>query len=245
MRLASFFLVSLALHSGALIYPIAFNARTAQPPIAVTILPLESTAGGGGGSAGKAQSAARAMPSPTKPTDDASADKNTVSESVPMPSPVEVAAKINQANIALAAATSVAEITSTAGGSGSAGHGTGGNGFGTNDGTGSGSGSGIGSSQNGSLFTQARYSETPKPPYPESARRENREGRVLLRVLIDDQGKTKSVEVNRSSGHDALDGAAVEAIKRWRFYPARAGATAVESWVSIPIDFRLTDVKNY
>jgi TonB family protein len=244
MRLASFFLVSLALHTGALIYPIAFNAHTAQPPIAVTILPLESSASGVGGSAGKAKSAARAMPSPTKRTDEAIADKKTVSDSVPTPSPVEVAAKINQANIALAGATSVTEIISAAGGSGWAGHGTGGNGFGSSE-TGSGSSSGTGSSQNGSLFTQARYSDTPKPPYPESARRENREGRVLLRVLIDDQGKTKSVEVNRSSGHDALDGAAAEAIKRWRFYPARAGATPVESWVSIPIDFRLTDVKNY
>lgn len=136
----------------------------------------------------------------------------------------------------------VADGTSTSGGGTSPGYGTGGNGYGSN-GTTTGNGTGIGSGQIGSLFTQARYSDTPKPNYPESARRENREGRVLLRVLIDDQGKTKAVEINRSSGHNALDGAAAEAIKRWRFVPARAGETAVESWVSIPIDFHLTDVK--
>jgi TonB family protein len=244
MRLASFFTISLALHVGALVYPIAFHGWKQEPPIAVTILPIESVAGAVGVKAGKAKSAAGGMTSRAKGADEAVADTKAVSESVPTPSPVEVAAKTNEANIALAGTTSVAEITYTVGGSASAGHGTGGNGFGSN-GTGSASGSGPGSSRNGSLFTQARYSDTPKPAYPESARRENRQGRVLLRVLIDDQGKTKSVEVNRSSGHDALDGAAAEAIERWRFYPARAGETAVESWVSIPIDFRLTDVKNY
>jgi len=244
MRLASFFLVSLALHSGALVYPIAFNSRLEQQPIAVTILPMESVAGGVSGKGGNGKLAARGMTSRTKQADSAVADTKAVSESVSTPSPIEVAAKTDETNIALAGMMSVAEITSTAGGSGSAGHGTGGNGFGAT-GTGSGSGSGTGSSQNGLAFTQARYSDTPKPAYPESARRENREGRVLLRVLIDDQGKTKSVEVNRSSGNDTLDGAAAEAIKRWHFYPARAGETPVESWVSIPIDFRLMDLKNY
>ena len=243
MRLASFFLVSLALHTGALVYLIAFDARIAQAPMAVTILPLESAAGGVSGTAENRKSPPRAMTAKTTRTDVANTGTKAFSEAVPTSSPVEVAAKTNAMNVTLAATTAVADGTSIAGGSATPGHGTGGNGFGTN-GTGSGSGTGTGSSQNGSLFTHARYSDTPKPAYPESARRENREGRVLLRVLIDAQGKTKSVEINRSSGDDALDGAAAEAIKRWRFYPARAGDTPVESWVSIPIDFRLTDVKN-
>jgi TonB family protein len=244
MRLASFFTISLALHIGALVYPIAFHSWKQEPPIAVTILPIESVAGGVGGKEGNAKSAARGMTSRTKRADEAIADTKTVSESVPNPSPVEVSEKTNHANIALAGTTSVAEITYTVGGSGLAGHGTGGNGF-DSSGARPGGGNGTVSSQSGLAFTQARYSDTPKPAYPESARRENREGRVLLRVLIDDQGKPKSVEINRSSGHDALDGAAAEAIKRWRFSPARAGETPVESWVSVPIDFRLTDLKNY
>jgi len=94
------------------------------------------------------------------------------------------------------------------------------------------------------MSAPARYSDTPKPAYPESARREGREGRVLLRVLIDDQGETKAVEVSRSSGSDALDQAATSAIKRWRFHPARSGDQPIESWVSVPIEFRLTDAKN-
>lgn len=94
------------------------------------------------------------------------------------------------------------------------------------------------------MSSPARYGDTPKPAYPESARREGSEGRVLLRVLIDDQGEAKAVEVSRSSGSDALDQAATSAIKRWRFHPARSGDQPIESWVSIPIDFRLTDAKN-
>jgi protein TonB len=109
-------------------------------------------------------------------------------------------------------------------------------------GTGSGSGNGQGSSENG-ILSQARYRDTPRPDYPESARREGREGRVLLRVLVDDQGRSKQVEINSSSGSAALDGAAAEAISRWRFHPARRGDQPVESWLRIPIEFRLADAK--
>ena len=64
---------------------------------------------------------------------------------------------------------------------------------------------------------------------------------MLLRVLVDNQGRSKEVEINRSSGSDALDRAAAEAIKRWRFYPARHGDKVVESWLRVPIEFRLDD----
>ena len=119
------------------------------------------------------------------------------------------------------------------------------NGFGS-----SGSGCGTsatdqGSSGNGTASTQARYRDTPRPDYPESARREGREGRVLLRVLVDDQGRSKQVEINSSSGSEALDRAAAEAIKRWRFHPARYGDKPVESWLRIPIEFRLADAKSW
>jgi protein TonB len=108
----------------------------------------------------------------------------------------------------------------------------------------SGGGHGTGSSAGGSPFVQARYRNTPQPAYPENARREGRQGRVLLHVLIDEQGKSKTVEVTRSSGSAALDHAATEAISHWRFHPALAGEKPVETWVTIPIDFRLMDERN-
>jgi protein TonB len=111
-------------------------------------------------------------------------------------------------------------------------------------GTGSGRKDGQGSTENGIALTRARYRDTPRPEYPESARREGREGRVLLRVLVDDQGRTRTVEIKGSSGSDALDRAAAEAIRRWRFHPARHGGRPVESWLRIPVEFRLADVKS-
>ena len=111
-------------------------------------------------------------------------------------------------------------------------------------GTGSGSGTGRSDGVGESKFVQASYAYSPKPEYPAPARREGKEGRVLLRVLVDEQGKSKSVEVDNSSGSEALDRAAAEVIKRWRFSPARDGNKSVESWVKIPIDFRLTDAQN-
>ena len=59
------------------------------------------------------------------------------------------------------------------------------------------------------------------------------------------KARPKLVEINRSSGSEALDRAATEAIKHWRFHPARSGDKPVESWVSIPIEFRLEDLRNY
>jgi protein TonB len=47
------------------------------------------------------------------------------------------------------------------------------------------------------------------------------------------------VQVQQSAGHAELDLAAVEAVGRWRFEPARRGRQAVAMWVSIPVRFVL------
>jgi periplasmic protein TonB len=114
---------------------------------------------------------------------------------------------------------------------------------GTGSGTGSGNGEGSGTGQVGAPFTQARYRETPQPHYPDIARRQGKEGRVLLRVLVDEEGMSKVIEVNTSSGHDMLDQAATEALKKWRFVPARASGKPVETWVKVPIEFQLSNSK--
>jgi protein TonB len=62
-------------------------------------------------------------------------------------------------------------------------------------------------------------------------------------VLVDEEGRTKAIEINKSSGHDMLDRAAAEAIKNWRFVPARAGTKPIETWVNVPIEFQLSNAK--
>jgi protein TonB len=127
------------------------------------------------------------------------------------------------------------------GGGGGFGRGSGGTG---NSAAGSGAGTGRIIGNGNGQYTRARTSDAPKPKYPDTARRDGKEGRVLLRVLVNEEGRTASVQVNRSSGVESLDQAALEAIKRWRFSPARLGDRPVESWVRIPIDFRLTDARD-
>jgi protein TonB len=77
------------------------------------------------------------------------------------------------------------------------------------------------------------------PEYPVAARRLGLQGRVVLRVHVGVDGAALSVEVEESSGHAVLDEAAVAAVRGWTFEPAREGECPVESFVSVPIRFRL------
>lgn len=85
----------------------------------------------------------------------------------------------------------------------------------------------------------ADYLHNPKPVYPLAARRRGDQGRVVLRVHVSVQGTAMAVEIGQSSGYSSLDEAARDAVLRWRFVPARRGGEAIESWVVVPIVFRL------
>ena len=85
----------------------------------------------------------------------------------------------------------------------------------------------------------AAYLRNPAPRYPVAARRAGEQGTVTLRVLVTRDGQPARVDVEKSSGSAQLDAAALEAVKVWRFVPARQGTDAIESWVLVPIVFRL------
>jgi len=85
----------------------------------------------------------------------------------------------------------------------------------------------------------AAYLRNPPPRYPLAARRSSEEGTVVLRVLVTVDGSAARVELDRSSGSASLDGAALEAVRSWRFVPARRGAVNIEDWVRVPVVFRL------
>jgi protein TonB len=85
----------------------------------------------------------------------------------------------------------------------------------------------------------ASYLRNPPPRYPLTARRAGEQGTVTLRVLVTTDGLASRVAVEKSSGSPHLDAAALEAVKAWRFTPARQGANSVESWMLVPIVFRL------
>lgn len=85
----------------------------------------------------------------------------------------------------------------------------------------------------------AAYLRNPAPDYPAFAQDQGWEGRVVLRVHVLANGTPDSVEVRTSSGRRMLDSAAVAAVKRWTFVPAKRGDEAVDGWVNVPIDFKL------
>lgn len=85
----------------------------------------------------------------------------------------------------------------------------------------------------------ADYLRNPPPAFPAQSRRIGEQGRVVLRVLVAPGGDAAEVQVRTSSGFERLDHAARDAVRRWKFVPARRGAEPVPAWVLIPISFRL------
>ncbi len=65
------------------------------------------------------------------------------------------------------------------------------------------------------------------------------EGTVMLKVLVGRKGNVLEMEVAQSSNYELLDRAASEAVKSWRFVPARRGDSAVDEWVQVPVAFHL------
>jgi protein TonB len=78
-----------------------------------------------------------------------------------------------------------------------------------------------------------------QPRYPTSARRLGIQGTTLLRVFVAGDGRVTEIAVERTAGHADLDEAAAEAVRRWRFEPARRGDEPVSMWVLLPVEFRL------
>lgn len=80
------------------------------------------------------------------------------------------------------------------------------------------------------------------PSYPEGARQSEREGTVLVYMQVLENGRVGEVNIRKSSGHPDLDQAAIKAVKKWRFVPAKDRDTGqpVSCFTSFPVVFRLT-----
>jgi protein TonB len=85
----------------------------------------------------------------------------------------------------------------------------------------------------------AAYLDNPAPKYPSVSRRLGEQGLVLLRVQVTADGAAESVELQTGSGSNRLDQAALEAVKKWRFVPAKRGEQSVSASVVVPVRFSL------
>ncbi|HXG29639.1 MAG TPA: energy transducer TonB [Nevskiales bacterium] len=85
----------------------------------------------------------------------------------------------------------------------------------------------------------AAYLNNPAPEYPAASRRMGETGEVLLLVQVMPDGSPGEIRLRQGSGYTRLDEAALDAVRRWRFVPARQGDEPVAAWVLVPIRFSL------
>lgn len=77
------------------------------------------------------------------------------------------------------------------------------------------------------------------PTYPAISRRMGEEGKLILRVELDESGRIENARVVDSSGYDRLDNAALDAVKSWQCRPAMRNGEPVRAVALQPFNFVL------
>jgi TonB family protein len=72
----------------------------------------------------------------------------------------------------------------------------------------------------------------PYPPYPSAADKMHVSGSGRFKIIFDERGKAKSVEIVQSTGNRALDSNTIKTLKLWRIAPG------LPCYVIVPIDYR-------
>jgi TonB family protein len=66
---------------------------------------------------------------------------------------------------------------------------------------------------------------------------EGTEGTVVIRALVLSTGAVRSADVTDSSGSEALDRAATETVRGWRFAPATRDGAPIDAYVTLRIRY--------
>jgi protein TonB len=78
------------------------------------------------------------------------------------------------------------------------------------------------------------------PIYPTEERENRVQGTVVLSVDVSAEGTVTNVQVDKPvAGHPAFSGAAIAAVRQWRFEPARSNGQPVAVTISVPVRFAL------
>lgn len=82
-----------------------------------------------------------------------------------------------------------------------------------------------------------------QPSYPSTAVAGGEQGSVGVGALVGSDGKVIKLTIEKSSGFDDLDNAALAAVKGWKFIPASRNGRYYETakWATVKVDFRLPD----
>lgn len=92
----------------------------------------------------------------------------------------------------------------------------------------------------GAVTQELKTNTRIEPTYPPASRRAGEEGTVRLKVLVDENGRPKDVQVAQTSGFSRLDDAAKQAVRRWRFQAAMDNGRAITVWTQVAVTFKLT-----
>ena len=75
--------------------------------------------------------------------------------------------------------------------------------------------------------------------YPEQARKDGLEGRVVLQLTVDETGRVSKAKVLQGAGHGFDEAAVKGALTALRFKPAKLGGQAVATEIAYTVNFLL------
>lgn len=85
--------------------------------------------------------------------------------------------------------------------------------------------------------TGPRVARTVPPRYPPRALRAGESGEVLLRVEVDAEGRATKVALAQSNTTEALERAAIAAVREWTFEPERVDGRPIAAALVLPLRF--------
>jgi protein TonB len=76
-----------------------------------------------------------------------------------------------------------------------------------------------------------------EPAYPELAKKARVQGKVTLRINVDEEGNVTDASV--IEGYPLLDGAAISAVRQWKYSQTLLNGKPVPVIATVTVDFRL------
>jgi protein TonB len=212
------------------------------------ILPSSATRSGGGGGGGAADKLSASKGSPPKFANEQITPPAVVVRNDNPKLPVDPTV-VGPPQLQLPQMAAMGDSLSVVPGPPSSGTGSGaGIGSGSGGGVGSGRGPGVGPGAGGGIggglyrvgggVSAPRTLYAPDPEYSEEARRAKFQGSVLLALIVGPDGNPRDLHIMRSLGL-GLDEKALDAVRTWRFEPARKDGVPVAVQISVEVNFRL------
>ncbi len=92
----------------------------------------------------------------------------------------------------------------------------------------------------GELDNQPQVIHAPAPVYPHQAKSRGVQGEVLVRIVIDAEGRVISAKLASQKNAEEFGQVTLDAVKNWRFKPGQKGTQTVHCEVEVPVVFRLS-----